>query len=67
MEILGGAASVFAAVSVADQLATRVKQLYDFWSAVSDAPDNVRALAAGLIPLLGPDPNFERWTKIWAG
>ena len=52
MEILGGAASVFAAVSVADQLATRVKQLYDFWSAVSDAPDNVRALAAGLIPLL---------------
>lgn len=53
MEALGGAASVFAVVSVADQLANRIKQLYSFWSAISEAPGNIRALAAGLQPLLG--------------
>lgn len=53
MEALGSAAGVFAVVSVADQLADRIKQLYNFWSAVSEAPANISALAAGLQPLLG--------------
>lgn len=53
MEALGSAATVFAVVSVADQIAERVKQLYEFWSAVSEAPDNIRAIAADLEPLLG--------------
>jgi hypothetical protein len=48
MEGLGAAASVFAVVSVADQIAERVKQLYQFWSSVSEAPATIHAIAADL-------------------
>lgn len=53
MEGLGSAATVFAVLSIADQLADRIKQLYGFWSAVGEAPENIRAIAADLEPLLG--------------
>jgi hypothetical protein len=48
MEPLGSAATVFAVVSLADQLANRVKQLYTFWSAVNDAPNKITAIATDL-------------------
>jgi hypothetical protein len=48
METLGAAASVFAVVSIADQVAERIKQLYGFWSAVNEAPEKIRAIANDL-------------------
>jgi hypothetical protein len=48
MEGLGAAASVFAAVQVADQIAERIKQLYEFWSVVNEAPENIQAIASDL-------------------
>ena len=48
METLGAAASAFAVVSIADQVAERIKQLYEFWSAVNEAPEKIRAIANDL-------------------
>lgn len=48
MEGLGAAASALAVVSVSDQIAERVKQLHDFWSAVVEAPQNIRAISTDL-------------------
>lgn len=48
MESLGATGSVFAVVSLADQVAERIKQLYEFWSAVNEAPEKIRAIANDL-------------------
>jgi hypothetical protein len=48
MESLGAAASVLAVVSLADQVAERIKQLYEFWSAVNEAPEKIHAIANDL-------------------
>lgn len=52
MEALGSAATIFAVVSIVDQLADRVKQLYNFWSAVSEAPGKIQAIASDVNLLL---------------
>jgi predicted PurR-regulated permease PerM len=48
MEGFGVAASVFAVVQVADQIAERIKRLYEFWSAVNEAPEKIQAIANDL-------------------
>jgi hypothetical protein len=48
MEALGAAANVFAAVSIADQIAGHIKELYEFWSAVIDAPAKIQAIISDL-------------------
>lgn len=53
MDGLSTAASGFAVVSLADQLADRIKQLYEFWSAVNAAPANILTTATELNQLLG--------------
>ncbi|KAI9649748.1 hypothetical protein NHQ30_002329 [Ciborinia camelliae] len=44
MDGLSSASSVFAAVSIAIQLAETIHKLVDFWKAVEDAPDNVASI-----------------------
>jgi hypothetical protein len=48
MEALGAAANVFAAASIADQIAGHIKDLYEFWSAVIDAPAKIQAIISDL-------------------
>ena len=50
---MDGAASVFAAVSLAIQLAENVKKLSDFWKSVQNAPKDVHDIVADL-ELLSP-------------
>ncbi len=52
MEGISAAASSFAVISIADQLVDRVKQLYQFWSAVKEAPCYIRAISSELRLLL---------------
>ena len=48
MDGLSGAASGIAVVSLALQLGDSIKQLYDFWHSVKEAPDHVRTIATEL-------------------
>jgi hypothetical protein len=41
MKAVGATANVLAVVSVADQIAGHIKDLYEFWSAVIDAPAKI--------------------------
>lgn len=50
---MDGAASVFAAVSLAIQLAENMKKLNNFWKSVQDAPKDVHDIIADL-DLLSP-------------
>ena len=45
---MDGAASAFAVVSLALQLADSVKKLYDFWESVRDAPRDIQATTSDL-------------------
>ena len=45
---MDGAASVFAAVSIAIQLAESVKKLGDFWKSVKEAPQDVQNIITDL-------------------
>ena len=44
MDPLSGGASVLAFVGLAAQLAQNIKKLYDFWSSIQDAPQEIRAI-----------------------
>ena len=48
MDGLSGAGSVIAVVSVAIQLAETIKKIYDFWSSVQDAPQDIRDIVKEL-------------------
>lgn len=48
MDGLSGAASGMAVVSLALQLGGSIKQIYDFWDSVTDAPDDIRAITTDL-------------------
>lgn len=48
MDGLSGAASGMAVVSLAVQLGGSMKQLYDFWGSVKEAPEDVRAITTEL-------------------
>ena len=48
MDGLSGAASGMAVVSLALQLSSSIKQLYDFWDSVKEAPDNIRTITTDL-------------------
>jgi len=48
MEVLAGASSVIAVVSLAIQLADSTKKLYDFWRSVDEAPVSIQRIAADL-------------------
>jgi len=52
MDGFSTAASAFAVVSVAGQLAVGLKQLHSFWSSLRDAPDDVQSLSKELKLLL---------------
>jgi hypothetical protein len=45
MDPLSGGASVLAFVGLASQLAQNIKKLYDFWSSIQDAPQEIRAIS----------------------
>lgn len=72
MDGLSGAASGMAVVSLALQLSDGIKQLYDFWDSVKDAPDEIRVITTdlGLLSSVlaemaseeqhsGPDPTLK--------
>ena len=72
MDGLSGAASGMAVVSLALQLSDGIKQLYDFWGSVKDAPDEIRVITTdlGLLSSVlaemaseeqhsGPDPTLK--------
>ena len=48
MDGLSGAASGIAVASLALQLGGSIKQLYDFWDSVKEAPDDVRTVTTDL-------------------
>lgn len=48
MEVLSGVASGFAVVSLAVQLADKVKDVYDFWHSVREAPGSIRVICNDL-------------------
>ena len=48
MDGLSSAAGVIAVASVAIQLADSVRQIYEFWESVQDAPENIRHIASDL-------------------
>lgn len=48
MDGLSAAASGMAVVSLALQLGESIKQLYDFWGSVKDAPEDIRAITTDL-------------------
>ena len=48
MDGLSGAASGIAVVSIAIQLADSIKKLYEFWTSVQDAPEDIRAIVKEL-------------------
>jgi hypothetical protein len=48
MDVLSGASSVIAVVSLAIQLAESTKKLYDFWKLVDEAPDSIQRIVADL-------------------
>ena len=71
MDGLSGAASGMAVVSLVSQLGGSVKQLYDFWASLNEAPDHVCAITTDLRLLssvlaemafeeqhVGPDPTL---------
>ena len=45
---MDGAASAIAVVSLAIQVADSVKQLYDFWKSVKEAPEDIQAITTDL-------------------
>ena len=47
------AASSLALIPLSDQIAECIKQLWEFWSSVSEAPDKVREIAVDLRLLSG--------------
>lgn len=48
MDGLSGAASGMAVVSLAFQLGGSIKQLYDFWDSLNEAPDEIRGITLDL-------------------
>jgi hypothetical protein len=48
MEVLAGASSTFAVLSLAIQLAENIKKLHCFWSSVQDAPLEIRGILKDL-------------------
>ena len=73
MDPLSGGASVLAFVGLASQLATSIKKLYDFWSSIEGAPQEIRTIARDIhliedileeINLEGKDHLLQRTTKI---
>jgi len=48
MEVLAGASSVIAVVSLAIQLADSTKKLYDFWRSVDEATASIQRITADL-------------------
>lgn len=52
MDGLSSAASGFAVISLAIQLADGVKKLCDFWNSVKDAPEDIQGVIADLRLLL---------------
>lgn len=45
MDAISSGASVLTFVELASTLAIRAKQLYDFWSSVEEAPEDIQAIA----------------------
>jgi hypothetical protein len=48
MDGISAAASVFAVVSLAIQLAEKANELYRFWQSIDEAPDSIRAIVSDL-------------------
>ena len=59
MDPFSGAASGFAVVSLAGQVAVGVKNLYSFWSSIKDAPNDIQSLSKELKLLLTILQNIE--------